>query len=367
MRGMDEMQEPLFTTVKLEDFVPADHPLRPLRLLVNQALKRLNGLFGTIYADSGRASIPPEKLLRALLLQVLYSVRSERMLMEQMRYNLLFRWFVGLAIEDAVWDHSVFSKNRDRLLEHEVVEAFFTEVMSLADKQGLLSREHFSVDGTLIQAWASHKSFRPKDGSDDPPAGGGRNVDTDWKGKRRSNDTHESSTDPDARLFRKGRQSGAILCYQGHILMENRSGLVVGAVVSHADGFGERASALRLLDCVPGRHAKTLGADKGYDMRDFVRDCRTRKVTPHVARNDTHQGGSAIDGRTSRHAGYGISQVIRKRSEEHFGWGKTVGRIRQTAYRGIKRVDQHFKLTMLASNLTRMARILAAVPQGATR
>lgn len=361
------MQERLFTTVKLEDFVPTDHPLRPLRLLVNQALKRLNGLFSTIYADSGRASIAPEKLLRALLLQVFYSVRSERMLMEQMRYNLLFRWFVGLAIEDAVWDHSVFSKNRDRLLEHEVVEAFFTEVMSLADKQGLLSREHFSVDGTLIQALASHKSFRPKDGSDDPPAGGGRNVDTDWKGKRRSNDTHESSTDPDARLFRKGRQSGAILCYQGHILMENRSGLVVGAVVSHADGFAERASALRLLDCVPGRHAKTLGADKGYDMRDFVRDCRARKVTPHVARNDAHQGGSAIDGRTSRHAGYGISQVIRKRIEEHFGWGKTVGRIRQTAYRSIKRVDQHFKLTMLASNLTRMARILAAVPQGVAR
>ncbi|CAG2359957.1 transposase, IS4 family protein [Burkholderia sola] len=362
------MQEPLFTTVKLEDFVPADHPLRPLRLLVNQALKRLNGLFGTIYADSGRASIAPEKLLRALLLQVFYSVRSERMLMEQMRYNLLFRWFVGLAIEDAVWDHSVFSKNRDRLLEHDVVEAFFTEVMSLADKQGLLSREHFSVDGTLIQAWDSHKSFRPKDGSDDPPAGGGRNVDTDWKGKRRSNDTHESSTDPDARLFRKGRQSGAILCYQGHILMENRSGLVVGPVVSHADGFGERASALRLLDCVPGRHAKTLGADKGYDMRDFVRDCRARKVTPHVARNDTHQGGSAIDGRTSRHAGYGISQVIRKRIEEHFGWGKTVGRIRQTAYRGLKRVDQHFKLTMLASNLTRMARMLTVVPpQGAVQ
>lgn len=341
--------------------------MRPLRLLVNQALKRLNGLFSTIYADSGRASIAPEKLLRALLLQVFYSVRSERMLMEQMRYNLLFRWFVGLTIEDAVWDHSVFSKNRDRLLEHEVIEAFFTEVMSLADKQGLLSREHFSVDGMLIQAWASRKSFRPKDGSDDPPAGGGRNVDTDWKGKRRSNETHESSTDPDARLFRKSRQSGAILCYQGHILMENRSGLVVGAVVSHADGFAERASALRLLDCVPGRHAKTLGADKGYDMRNFVRDCRARKVTPHVARNDAHQGGSAIDGRTSRHAGYRISQMIRKRIEEHFGWGKTVGRIRQTLYRGIKRVDQHFKLTMLASNLTRMARILAAVPQGAAR
>lgn len=367
MRGMDEMQEPLFTTVKLEDFVPADHPLRPIRLLVNQALKRLNGLFSVIYADSGRASIAPEKLLRALLLQVFYSVRSERMLMEQMRYNLLFRWFVGLAIEDTVWDHSVFSKNRDRLLEHEVVETFFTEVMSLADRQGLLSREHFSVDGTLIQAWASHKSFRPKDGPHDPPAGGGRNADADWKGRRRSNDTHESGTDPDARLFKKSSGSPAILCYHGHVLMENRSGLVVGAVVSHADGFAERASALRLLDCVPGRHAKTLGADKAYDTRDFVRDCRVRKVTPHVARHDERWGGSAIDGRTSRHAGYGISQIKRKRIEEHFGWGKTIGKIRQTVYRGIKRVDQHFKLTMLASNLTRMARIMKEVPAGAAR
>ncbi len=211
MRGLDEMQEPLFTTVKLEDFVPADHPLRPIRLLVNEALKRLNGLFGVIYADTGRASIAPEKLLRALLLQLFYLVRSERMLMEQMRYNLLFRWFIGLAIEDAVWDHSVFSKNRDRLLKHEVVETFFTEVMSLADKRGLLSREHFSVDGTLIQAWASHKSFRVKDGSDDgpPPPSSGRNADTDWNGKRRSNDTHKLSTDPDARLFKKSKKSPA--------------------------------------------------------------------------------------------------------------------------------------------------------------
>ncbi|WP_199730085.1 IS5 family transposase [Paraburkholderia sp. BL17N1] len=368
MRGMDEMQEPLFTTVKLEDFVPADHPLRPIRLLVNDALKRLNGLFSVIYADTGRASIAPEKLMRALLLQVFYSVRSERMLMEQMRYNLLLRWFVGLAIEDTVWDHSAFSKNRDRLLEHEVVEAFFTEVMSLADKRGLLSRDHFSVDGTLIQAWASHKSFRRKDGPDDgPPAGGGRNADTDWKGERRSNATHESTTDPEARLFKKSHKSPAILCYHGHILMENRSGLVVGAVVSHADGFAERASALQLLDCVPGAHTKTVGADKAYDTRDFVNDCRARNVTPHVARNDDRQGGSAIDGRTSRHAGYRISQIIRKRIEEHFGWGKTVGRIRQTVYRGIRRVDQHFKLTMVASNLTRMARMPDVVPQGATR
>lgn len=263
-----------------------------------------------------------------------------------------------------MWDHSTFSKNRDRLLEHEVVEAFFTKVMGLAERRGLLSREHFSVDGTLIQAWAGHKSFRPRGGRDDPPAGDGRNADTDWRGQRRSNETHQSSTDPDARLFRKSKQSGAILAYQGHILMENRSGLVVGAVVSHADGFAERTSVLRLLDCVPGRHAKTLGTDKGYDMRDFVGDCRTRKVTPHVARNDTHRGGSAIDGRTSRHAGYRISQVMRKRIEEHFGWGKTVGRIRQTVCRGMRRVDQHFKLTILASNLTRIAQILAVVPQG---
>jgi transposase len=351
---------------KLEDFVPADHPLRPIRLLVNEALTRLNGLFNVIYADTGRASIAPEKLMRALLLQVFYSVRSERMLMEQMHYNLLFRWFVGVAMDDPVWDHSVFSKNRDRLLENDIVESFFTEVMTLAEQRGLLSKEHFSVDGTLIQAWASQKSFRAKDGADDDtPQGGGRNAQVDWKGKPRSNDTHASSTDPDARLYKKSDKTPAILCYQGHVLMEHRSGLVVGAVVSHADGTAERSNALRLLDCVPGSHAKTVGADKAYDTRDFVTDCRTRKVTPHVSRNDGRRGGSAIDRRTSRHGGYEVSQVIRKRIEEHFGWGKTVGRIRQTVYRGLRRVDQHFKLTMIASNLSRMGRILFAVPQGA--
>lgn len=367
MRGLDEMQESLFTIAKLEDFVPADHPLRPIRELINDALKRLNGLFNLIYADSGRASIAPEKLMRALLLQVFYSVRSERMLMEQMRYNMLFRWFVGLAMDDTVWDHSVFSKNRDRLLDHEVIEAFFTEVMTIADKRGLLSKEHFSVDGTLIQAWASHKSFVPKDGSDEPPQGGGRNKQANWRGKPRSNDTHASTTDPDARLYKKSDKMPAILCYQGHVLMENRSGLVVGAVVSHADGMGERTHALKLVDRTPGRHRKTLGADKAYDTRDFVSDCRARKVTPHVARNEARQGGSAIDERTSRHVGYAISQTIRARIEEHFGWGKTVGRIRQTVYRGIRRVDQHFKLTMTASNLCRMARILFGAPQGAAQ
>jgi len=370
MRGSDGMQEGLFTVARLEDFVPADHPLRPIRLLVNEALVQLNGLFNAIYADSGRASIAPEKLLRAMLIQVFFSVRSERQLMEQVRYNLLYRWFIGLAIDGEVWDHSSFSKNRDRLLEHAVVERFFTEVMSLADRRKLLSKEHFSVDGTLIQAWASHKSFTPKDGSSDDANGGGsggRNAQADWKGKRRSNDTHASTTDPDARLFRKSDKSAAVLAFQGHVLMENRSGLVVGAVVTHADGFGERAAALAMLDALPGKRDRTIAADKAYDTRDFIDACRQRRVTPHVAANDTRIGGSAIDRRTTRHGGYAISQTVRKRIEEHFGWGKTIGRIRQTLYRGIRRVDQHFKLTMTASNIVRMARMFSATAQGAMR
>lgn len=370
MRGSDAMQESLFTVAKLEDFVPADHPLRPIRSLVNEALVRLNGLFNTIYADTGRASIAPEKLLRAMLIQVFFSVRSERQLVEQIRYNLLYRWFIGLAIDDEVWDHSSFSKNRDRLLEHRVVENFFSEVMTLADKRKLLSKDHFSVDGTLIQAWASHKSFTPKDCSDndgDPGAGPGRNAPANWHGKPRSNATHASTTDPDSRLFRKSQNTAAILAYQGHVLMEHRSGLVVGAVVTHADGYGERAAALAMLDTLPGRHPRTVAADKAYDTRDFVQACRQRHVTPHVASHSTRWGGSAIDGRTTRHSGYAISQTIRKRIEEHFGWGKTVGRIRQTVYRGIERVDQHFKLTMTASNIVRMARIFSAMRAAASR
>ena len=366
MRGADGMQESLFTVAKLEDFVPADHPLRPIRRLVNEALVGLNALFNEIYADTGRDSIAPEKLVRAALLQVFYSVRSERQICEQLQYNLLFRWFVGLAIDDAVWDHSVFAKNRDRLLENAVVEAFFGEVMRLADARGLVSKEHFSVDGTLIQAWASHKSFRAKDGSDDQrPGGPGRNAQADWKGRPRKNDTHESTTDPDARLYRKSHNAAAILCYQGHVLMENRSGLVVSAVVTHATGSGEREAALAMLDVMRGAHPKTLGADKAYDTSGFVAACRERNVTPHIACNDTRPGGSAIDARTTRHPGYAVSQVIRKRIEEHFGWGKTIGHIRQTVYRGIRRVDQHFKLTMTASNLVRMARMLIAAPQAA--
>lgn len=369
------MQEGLFTLAKLDDFVPAEHPLRAIQILVNEALAGLNGLFNAIYAQTGRASIAPEKLLRAMLIQVLFSIRSERQLMEQVRYNLLFRWFIGLAMDDEVWDHSVFSKNRDRLLEHAVVESLFAQVMRLADKRHLLSKEHFSVDGTLIQAWASHKSFVPKDG-DGPGAGGGadggtgggpagRNQERDWKGRPRSNETHQSKTDPDARLFRKGSNTAAILAYQGHVLMENRTGLVVGAVVTQADGHGERSAALAMLDTVPGRQRKTVGADKGYDTRDFIAGCRQRRVTPHVASHTTRWGGSAVDGRTTRHSGYAVSQIVRKRIEEHFGWAKTVGRIRQTVYRGLRRVDQQFKFTMTASNIVRMARILCAGSQGA--
>jgi transposase len=366
MRGPDAMQEALFTFASLESFVPQEHPLRSVKVLVDDSLRGLNDLFSQMYSATGRASIAPEKLLRALLLQVFYSVRSERILMEQIRYNMLFRWYVGLAIDDPVWDHSVFSKNRDRLLEHEVVEAFFAEVMKRADEAELLSQEHFSVDGTLIQAWASHKSFKPRDGDDDQtPRGPGRNAQADWKGKARSNDTHASTTDPQARLYRKSKNTASILAYQGHVLMENRSGLVVSAVVTPADGTGERAAALVMLDAIPNRAGRTLGADKAYDSRDFVADCRSRAVTPHLAQNDSGHRRSAIDGRTTRHKGYAISQTQRKRIEEHFGWGKTVGRIRQTVYRGLRRVDQHFKLTMTASNLIRLSRMLPVSPQGA--
>lgn len=359
MRGTDMMQEVLFTTVHLETFVPADHPLRPIRKLVNEALGRLSGLFGTMYADGGRESVAPERLLRALLLQVFYSIRSERLLVEQISYNLLFRWFIGLTIDDPVWNHSTFSKNRDRLLEHEAVAAFFREVLELAERRGWLSREHFTVDGTLIQAWASHKSFRPKD---EPPEGGGdagRNPSVDFRGHPRSNETHCSTTDPEARLYRKSQSTAAILCYQGHVLMENRSGLVLGAQVSEATGKAERETALAMLAALPGAHRKTVAADKAYDTADFVAGVRELGITPHVAQNTTNRQ-SAIDGRTVRHPGYAVSQRTRKLIEERFGWAKTVGNIRQTVFRGLERVGQHFTLTMAACNLVRMRTLLAA-------
>ena len=354
MRGADVTQEALFSTVHLESFVPAKHPLRGIRTIFNEALKRMDGHFNAAYVPYGKASIAPEKLLRALLLQVLFSIRSERALMEQVQYNLLFRWFIGLSIDEAVWNHSTFSKNRDRLLDHDIIPALFAEVVAIARKQGLVSEEHFSVDGTLIQAWASQKSFRSKDGQDDDPQGPGRNAESDFHDQKRSNETHASTTDPEARNYRKARTVGAKLAYLGHTLMENRHGLMVDAKVSQADGYGERETAKQMLGDLPGRRRKTVAADKGYDTRGFVAACRDMNVTPHIARNTRRSGGSALDRRTTRHEGYGISLRIRKRIEEGFGWAKTIGQIRQVKFRGKGRVNDVFMLTMMGWNLTRM-------------
>lgn len=353
MRGEDIFQESLFTTVHLESFVPKDHPLRAIKNLLDEAMKNLDWLFGSIYSHSGRESIPPERLIRAQLLQVLYSIRSERQLVEQINYNLLYRWFVGLTVDDTVWDHSSFSTNRDRLLENEVIPELFEEVVNLARKQKLLSDEHFSVDGTLIQAWASQKSYQKKD-DEGGPSGGGRNSEANFHGEKRSNKTHESKTDSDALLAKKGPGKEARLCYMGHTVMENRNGLVVKAEASQATGKAEREVAAELLDALPGSKKRTVGADKNYDTAGFVGDCRAMNITPHVARNDNRPGGSAIDARTSRHTGYQISQRNRKRVEEPFGWGKTIGQIRQIKVRGLAKVNDVFMITMIGWNLTRM-------------
>lgn len=355
MRGADVMQEPWFTTVQLETFVPKDHPLRALRVLLDEALKELNGLFNSLYADGGRDSIPPERLLRAQLLQVLYTIRSERQLCEQLQYNLLFRWFVGLPLEQKAWDHSVFSKNRDRLLEQEVIPQLFAEVVAGARRRNLLSEEHFSVDGTLIRAWASHQSFRPKD---DAPKGGSRhNKEVDFHGETRGNDTHASTSDPEARLLRKSKGSGAMLGYQGHTVMENRHRLIVAAKASHALGpAAEWDSAVELLSTLPGARRKTVGADKGYDTARFVERCRELRLTAHVARK---LKGSALDARTTRHTGYAVSQLKRKRIEEPFGWAKLIGPLRQVKQRGLPRVNALFQFAMLGWNPVRMRNILA--------
>jgi transposase len=306
----------------------------------------------------GRPSIAPEKLMRAMLLQVLYSVRSERQLVEQISYNLLFRWFVGLAVEDAVWNHSVFSKNRDRLIKHEAVTALFNATVEKAKNKGLLSGEHFSVDGTLIQAWASHKSVRRKDGSDDD-----RPRD-DWRGEPRTNDTHESTTDPQSRLYRKSNAAPALPSYLGHVLTDNRHGLVVNVVATLSGGRAEREAAVDMLtDVADAGKRITVGADKAYDTKDFVADCRDLNVTPHVAQNTNRRGGSAIDGRTTRHAGYDSSQRKRKCIEQCFGWGKLIGPIRQVMVRGLDKVDQLLALTMAAYNLTRLRTLAPWRPQ----
>jgi transposase len=359
MRGLDQRTGELFSYVDLEARVRADHPLRPIRAIVNDALAALEGQFASLYAQVGRPSIPPEKLLRAMLLQAFYSIRSERQLMERLDYDLLFRWFVGLGIDDPAWDHSTFSKNRDRLLEGDIAAKFLGAVLAQPRVKRLLSTEHFSVDGRLIEAWASMKSFRPEDGSGKPPSGGGRNAEANFRGKTRCNATHASTTDPDARLYRKGAGREAKLCFMGHALMENRSGLLVGACLTRADGHAERVAALALIEAHADRPRPiTLGADKGYDAEDFVNELRAMRVTPHVAQN-TSGRRSAIDGRTTRHVGYGLSQRIRKRIEEAFGWIKTVAGQDKTRFCGIERVEFAFTFAAAACNLVRLPRLLA--------
>jgi transposase len=363
MRGRDERTGELFSYVDLEARVRPDHPLRAIREIANEALILLQREFAALYAPRlGRPSIPPEKLLRAMLLQAFYSIRSERQLMERLEYDLLFRWFVGLGIDDAVWDHSTFSKNRDRLLDGDIAAKFLAAVLAQPRVKKLLSTDHFSVDGTLIEAWASMKSFKPKDGAGDPAAEGGRNAEADFRGEKRSNDTHVSTTDPDARLYRKGSGKEAKLCFLGHALMENRSGLVVGACLTPADGHAERVAALALIEPYADRpRAITLGADKGFDAEDFVNELRAMKVTPHIAQN-TSGRRSAIDGRTTRHAGYAVSLRIRKRIEEAFGWIKTVAGQAKTRFRGVERVGLAFTFAVAAFNLVRLPRLLGSTP-----
>ena len=389
MRGADEMSGSLFSYIDLEARIPARHPLRKIRQVVNAALASLDAAFAALYTDFGRPSIPPERLIRASLIQILFSVRSERQLMEQMQYNLLFRWFVGLGVDDPVWVPTVFSKNRDRLLTTEMSRKVMTAILAHREVAPLLSDDHFSVDGTLVKAWASMKSFQPRatetstdDDPGDPPGPDSRdedhaeqppsetaqmprpyrqsrNAEVDFRGEKRSNATHASTTDPDARLYKKSPGTGAMLCFIGHALMENRNGLIVQGDLTQADGHAERRAALDMIHRhSPGSTRRlTLGADKGFDAAEFVADLRQACVTPHVAQKSRH---SAIDGRTTRHEGYALSIKHRKRIEEAFGWAKTVGGMAQTVYRGLERVRSRFILTMAANNLARLPRLLAA-------
>ena len=363
MRGSDDRSEGLFSYVSCEARVPADHPLRAIRALVDEALEVLSAEFERLYSKVGRPSIPPEKLLRALLLQAFYSVRSERQLMEQLDYNLLFRWFVGLAMDAPVWDVTVFTKNRERLLAGEIAAKFMAAVLTQARLRKLLSHEHFSVDGTLIEAWASLKSFRANDGSGEPP-GPGRNGEANFHGEKRSNETHSSTTDPEARLYKKGDGQASRLAYMGHLLMENRNGLIVDAALTRATGTAEREATLTMLDRRPAaRQRITLGADKAYDVTDFIGELRGRNVTPHIAIDGrVSKTGvrrkTAMDGRTTRHPGYAISLCIRKRIEEAFGWMKTVAGQRKTKFRGVERVGWSFAFAAAAYNLIRLPKLI---------
>ena len=361
MRGDDQQQNHIFSYLSPEARVRKDHPLRAIRVMVDEVLAQLSRRFDSMYARVGRPSIAPEKLLRAQLLQMLYSIRSERLLMEEMDYNLLFRWFVGLNADDDVWDATVFTKNRDRLLEADVAQEFLARVVEQARAKGLTSDEHFTVDGTLLEAWAGAKSFQPKDKKQPPPDDPG-NPTVNFRGERRSNETHASKTDPDALLARKSEGKESKLSYSGNLLVENRNGLIVDAEVFQANGTAERDAALVMMEQISGTKPVTVGGDKGFDTFGFVQECRNLRVTPHVAQNDQRRGGSAIDGRITRHLGYAISQKKRKRIEECFGWLKTIALMRKVRHRGVCKVHWIFTLACAAYNLVRMRNLTVVVP-----
>ena len=353
MRGFEQQADALFVYLSPESFVPKDHSLRPIRKMVDTALDKLSPEFSRMYSHTGRPSIPPEQLLKAMLLQVLYSIPSNVKLVEQIHFSILFRWFLGLGLDEPVWDHSSFSKNQERLIETDVAAKFLAEVVEQATKKNLLSKDHFSVDGTLIQAWASIKSFKPRDDDQDLPAG--KNPTRDFRGEKLVNETHASTTDPEARLYRKSSTHEAKLSFAAHLVTENRNGLVVVSKVTEADGYAERDAGMAMLAKVAPRTRRiTVAGDKNYDTKGFVEAARELKVTPHVAQNTGRRGGSAIDGRTTRHSGYAISQKFRKRIEEVFGWLKATGQFRQTRYRGVTKIDWYFTLAVTAYNLVRM-------------
>jgi len=357
MRGDDEKQGGAFSYITPEARIPKDHPLRAMRTMTDQVLRELSPRFEKIYSPLGRPSIPPEQLLRALLLQILYTVRSERLLMEQLDYNILFRWFVGLSMDDDVWDATVFTKNRERLLDGDIAQAFFEKVLALARGKSLLSDEHFTVDGTLVEAWAGHKSFKKKGAKTTKPPDDSGNPTVDFSGEKRSNATHESTTDPEAKLYRKSYGTESKLCYSGHVLMDNRHGLAVGGRVTQATSFAEREAAIELLAKAPGAGRATLGADKAYDVRSFVETLRFLRVTPHIAAKARY---GTIDRRTTRHPGYEVSQRKRKLVEQIFGWLKTVGLMRKTRHRGERRIGWMFVFTLAVHNLVRLRNLQAA-------
>jgi transposase len=357
MRGDHSEPDVMFSYISPAQRVPQDHPLRAMRTLVDAALRDLSPQFQKLYSHTGRPSIPPERLLRALLLQVLYSIRSERMLMEQLDYNLLFRWFVGLSMDDQIWAPTVFTKNRDRLLRGEIAQLFFEQVLAQARELGLTSDEHFTVDGTLVEAWAGLKSFKRREGADQEPPDDPGNPTVNFHGEKRRNDTHQSTTDPDSRLYTKASGQEAKLYFTGHVVMENRNGLAVGVQLTQATGTAEREAALAILEDIPRRTRITVGGDKGYDVRSFVKGLRDQGATPHVAQKARY---SAVNGRTTRHDGYGVSQRKRKRVEEIFGWLKTVGMMRKTRHRGLPKVGWAFTFALAAYNLVRMRNLTEA-------